>query len=154
MSWENNDFEPPNSKNKATAAKVANAAPIAKPKKVSLEARSFQKQKARAMEEKAELEAAAAAAAAAVEKAKAGAKGTAASKAYIASLQKKAKTAANAVAAKEMDIIEASVKEGQRLHNLKCMKKGIMEANFERNVLGVIRNPNTGEIMYYEMCGR
>ncbi len=148
MSWENEEFV-------VETAAVANVATTAKPKAkaVSLEARSFEKQKARAMEEKAQLEAVAKAAAAEVVKAKAAAKGTAASKAYITSLEKKAKKAANAVAAKEMDILEASAKEGQRIYLLKCAKKGVKQFNYERNVLGIERNELTGKVLYERQAG-
>ena len=152
MSWENDDFEVRG----APTAAVANVANTAKPKAktLSLEARSFEKRKARAMEEMAELEAEAAAATAAVEKAKAGAKGTAASRAYIASLEKKAIAAAKAVAAKEMDIFEASAEEGKRIYLKKCRNRGVNQPNYERNVLGVIRDPETGKITGYRMCGQ
>lgn len=144
MSWEDDDFEVA-----TPAAAAAEVATIVKPKTLSLEARSFEKRKARAMEEKAALEAEAAAAAAAVEKAKAEAKGTAASKAYITSLEKKAIAAAKAVAAKDMDILEASAEEARRTHLAKCTKKGVKQADYERDVLGVERDELTGKILYF-----
>ncbi len=148
MSWEEDDFELPSDAAGGTAA-APNVATTKKPKALSLEAKSFQKRKARAMEEKAELEAKAAAAAAAVEKAKAQGK----AKTYIASLENKAKIAAKAVAAKEMDIIEASAEEGKRVYLAKCTKRGVLQPCYERDVLGVERDPITGKILYIRQSG-
>jgi hypothetical protein len=142
MSWEDDEFEVP-----------PGAPVVEKPKTVSLEVLSYEKRAARSMEEKAALEVEAATAKAAVEKARADAKNTAASKAYVASLEKKAKAAAEAVIAKEKAIREADAAEGQRRQGVKNSKRGILQPCFERDVLGIERDERTGKILSYSMCG-
>ncbi len=128
MSWEDDDFEAAGG-GAAPAAPVAPVAPIA-PKKVSLETSSYEKHHERAMEEKAALEAEVVEAKAAVEKARAEAKSTAASKAYVASLEKKVTAAEKAVVAKEKAIHDAEVEEARRRYAAKCMKKGIKSFDY------------------------
>ncbi len=131
MSWEDDDFEVavPEAAAGGGAAPAAPAAPKA-PKKVSLETSSYEKQHERAMEEKAALEAQVVEAKAAVEKARAEAKGTAASKAYVASLEKKVTAAEEAVVAKEKAIHKAEVEEGRRRYTATCMKRGVKSFDF------------------------
>ncbi len=132
MSWEDDDFE---------AAEPVAAAPVAEaaPKKVSLERAAYEKQNERALEKKAALEADLEAVKAALEKARAEANPTAASKAYVASFEKKVAAAEAAVAAQAKAIWDASVAEGKRQHSLKCQKNGIRQFDYERDYLGIER---------------
>lgn len=145
MSWDDEEFV-------ADLAVMAEGGPVVeekKPKKLSLEAAAYEKREAKAMEEKALLEAAVVEAKAAVEKARAEAKNTAASKAYVASLEKKVAAAEAAVANKVKAIHEADVAEGKRQMCKKNAKKGVKEFDYERDYLGVVRDEMTGKVMYY-----
>jgi hypothetical protein len=136
MSWEDDDFVPRLAEAEASAPVAA-----ATPKKVSvsLETAAYEKQNERALEKKAALEADLEAVKAALEKARAEAKPTAASKAYVASFEKKVAAAEAAVAAQAKAMWDASVAEGKRLHLLKCQKKGIRQFDYERDYLGIER---------------
>ena len=129
MSWEDDDF--------SLGAEVAPV--VEKPKTKSLEDRSYEKHREKALEKKAVLEAEAAVAKAALEKARADAKGTAASKAYIASLEKKVAAAEAAVAAAEKDIHEIAAKEALRRGCKKNAKNGVKQFDYERDYLGIER---------------
>ena len=129
MSWEDDEFEVP----------AAAVAVVEKPKAVSLEAASYEKQRERALEKKAALEAEVDAAKAAVAKARAEAKETAASKAYVASLEKKVVIAAAAVVAAEKAILEVDHAESVRRASKKNEKKGVKQFDYERDYLGIER---------------
>jgi hypothetical protein len=137
MSWEDDDFEAAEADEPvaATGGAVAGGGP----KKVSLETAAYEKQNERALEKKAALEADLEAVKSALEKAKAEAKPTAASKAYVASFEKKVAAAEAALAAQGKAIRDADVAEGKRLHLLKCQKKGIRQFDYERDYLGIVR---------------
>ena len=135
MSWEDDDIVARPAQVAAEAAPVA----AATPKKVSLETAAYEKQNERALEKKAALAADLEAVKAALEKAKAEVKPTAASKAYVASFEKKVAAAEAALAAQVKAIRDADVAEGKRLHLLKCQKKGIRQFDYERDYLGIER---------------
>ena len=146
MSWEDEDFVAA----EAEPVAAAGGAAVGGPKKLSLEAAAYEKQNERALEKKAALEADLEAVKAALEKAKAEAKPTAASKAYVASIEKKVAAAEAAVATQAKAIWDASVAEGKREHLLKCQKKGVKQFDYERDYLGVVRS---GKRVFYAVCG-
>jgi hypothetical protein len=127
MSWEDDDFEVP-----------AGAPVVEKPKAVCLEAKSFEKQMERALEKKTAAEAQVVAAKAVVAKALMEAKG-AASKAYVASLEKKVAAAEAAMVAEERAMKELEQKEALRIACKKNEKKGVKQFDYERDYLGVER---------------
>jgi hypothetical protein len=73
-----------------------------------------------------------------MEKARMEAKNTAASKAYVASFEKKVAAAEAAVKEADKDISNINIKEGKRQAAIRNAKKGIREPSWEKDVMGVV----------------
>ncbi len=130
MSWEDEEYV-------CVVPEVVNTIPeVEEPK--TLEELSFEKNFKSALEKKAVLEQQLASAKAALEKARAEAKNTAASKAYVASFEKKVAAAEAAVVQAKKDILIMDGKEGKRRYAITNKKNGVKEFNYERDVLGVV----------------
>ncbi len=130
MSWEDEEYV-------CVVPEVVNTMPVVEVPK-TLEDLSFEKKLERALEKKAVLEQQLASAKAALEKARAEAKNTAASKAYVASFEKKVAAAEADVVQANKDILIMNGKECKRQAAIRNAKNGVKEFNYERDVLGVV----------------
>ncbi len=131
MSWEDEEYV-------CDFPEVVNTISVVEEPK-TLEDIAFDKNLERALEKKAVLEQQLASAKAALEKARAEAKNTAASKAYVASFEKKVAAAEAAVVQAKKDILIMNSKECKRQATIRNVKNGVKEFNYERDMLDVVR---------------